>query len=78
MNWQNHIHSDPSILLGKPVIKGTRISIELILELYELGWTNAQIQESYTSVSADDIRAVFSYLRDCVKQELYFPLAQAG
>jgi uncharacterized protein (DUF433 family) len=78
MNWQAHIHSDPSILLGKPVIKGTRISVELILELYELGWTNAQIQESYTTINQEDLRAVFAYLKDCIQQEMYFPLMQTA
>jgi len=37
MKWQEHIISDPSILLGKPTIKGTRISVELILELFSKG-----------------------------------------
>jgi uncharacterized protein (DUF433 family) len=43
MNWQAHIHSDSNILLGKPTIKNTRISVELILELLETGWTNQMI-----------------------------------
>jgi len=72
-NWENHIHSDPEILLGKPVIKGTRISVELILELYEKGWTEQMILESYPTLKAQDLRAVFNYLRDCIQQELYFP-----
>ena len=72
-NWKNHIHSDPEILLGKPVIKGTRISVELILELYEKGWTEQIILESYPTLKTGDLRAVFNYLRDCIQQELYFP-----
>ena len=75
MKWQDYISSDKQILLGKPVIKGTRISVELILELFESGWDEKQILESYPSLSVDSIKAVFAYLKDCVQQELYFPIS---
>lgn len=75
MNWQEHIISDPQILLGKPTIKGTRISVELILELFSKGWTEEQILDSYPTISRDSIRAVFAYLQSCVQQELYFPIS---
>ena len=73
MNWRNYIHSDPDILLGKPVIKNTRISVELLLELYGKGWTEEMILESYPRLTREDIRAVFFYLNECLRQELYFP-----
>lgn len=75
MNWQEYIVSDKQILLGKPIIKGTRISVELILELFSSGWTEQQILESYPTINAHSIRAVFAYLKDCIQQELYFPLS---
>jgi len=75
MKWQDYIISDSKILLGKPTIKGTRISVELILELFSSGWTEKQILDSYPSVSVDAIRAVFTYLKDCIQQELYFPIS---
>ena len=75
MNWQDHIISDKQVLLGKPIIKGTRISVELVLELFSTGWTEKQIIESYPSVSAEALRAVFAYLKDCIQQELYFPIS---
>ena len=75
MNWQNHIVSDPKILVGKPTIKGTRVSVELILELFASGWTEEQILNSYPSVSTTALRAVFAYLKDCMQQELYFPIS---
>jgi uncharacterized protein (DUF433 family) len=75
MNWQEHIVSDKQILLGKPTIKGTRISVELILELLAAGWTEKQILESYPSVSEEALRAVFAYLKACIQQELYLPIS---
>jgi uncharacterized protein (DUF433 family) len=72
-NWKEHIHSDAEILMGKPVIKGTRISVELILSLYEKGWTEEMILESYPHLTKENLRAVFSYLTDCMQLELFFP-----
>ena len=43
MNWETYIHSAPNILVGKPVIKGTRLSVEFILGLFAVGWTAQQI-----------------------------------
>ena len=74
MNWEDHIISDPEVLLGKPTLKGTRISVELILELFSKGWPEQQILESYPSLSIDSLRSVFTYLKECIQQELYFPI----
>ncbi|WP_346237968.1 DUF433 domain-containing protein [Niabella insulamsoli] len=71
MNWQDYIVSDKEVLLGKPIIKGTRISVELILELLANGWSERQLLESYPALSIDSLRAVFSYLKDCIQLELY-------
>jgi uncharacterized protein (DUF433 family) len=78
MNWEDHIHSDAKILLGKPVIKNTRISVELILELFETGWTSEMVLESYPNLKSDDLKAVFAYLKDCVQHELFFPFSKAS
>ena len=75
MQWQDYIVSDKQVLLGKPTIKGTRISVELILELMESGWSEQDILSAYPQLSAVSIRAVFAYLKDCLQQELYFPLS---
>lgn len=74
IDWRNYIHSDPQILLGKPTIKGTRISVELILELFAGGWTNQSVLESYPALKEEHLKAVFSYLKDCMQHELYFPI----
>lgn len=78
MNWREHIVSDKDILLGKPTIKGTRISVELILELLANGWTERQILESYPSITDQSLKAVFAYLKDCIQQELIFPLPKSA
>jgi len=78
MDWSNYISSDKEILLGKPVIKGTRLSVELILELLSTGWTEEMIYEAYPFIRQEHLLAVFSYLKDCVQQELFFPLSKTA
>ncbi|CAN5878518.1 hypothetical protein BH11BAC7_BH11BAC7_28580 [soil metagenome] len=78
MNWQEHIVSDKDILLGKPTIVGTRISIELILELLSNGWSEKQILESYPVLTERNLFAVFAYLKECIQQELFFPITKSA
>ncbi|WOK07992.1 DUF433 domain-containing protein [Imperialibacter roseus] len=70
MNWQDRIVSDKNILLGKPTIKGTRISVEFVLDRLANGWTEHMLLESYPHLSKEDLQAVFAYLNDCVKDGL--------
>ncbi len=52
---------DPKILTGKPVVRGTRISVELVVDLLAAGWSHEQILASYPHLSEDDIRACRAY-----------------
>lgn len=74
MNWREHITSDKEILLGKPTIKGTRISVELILELLANGWSEKQILESYSNLSDKDLKAMYAYLKERIEKEFYSKL----
>ncbi len=65
MNWQERIHSDPEILLGKPVVKGTRLSVDFILSLFAAGWAEEQVLENYPVLTQEDLRAVFAFAADC-------------
>ncbi|TCD04572.1 DUF433 domain-containing protein [Pedobacter frigidisoli] len=72
MNWQDHIVSNKDILLGKPTVKGSRISVELILDLLATGWTEKMIFESYPTLKEEDLKAIFLYLKNCMQNELFF------
>ena len=72
MNWKAHIHSNPKILLGKPVIKGTRISVEFILGLFSEGWTQQQILENYPTLNAESLQAVFAFAAECLKEDVFY------
>jgi uncharacterized protein (DUF433 family) len=69
MNWREHIHSDPEVLGGKPVIKGTRISVELILEYFADGASVADILAAYPHISGDAVRAATAFAHDMVAEE---------
>jgi len=53
MNWKQRIIVDKKILAGKPVIKGTRISVEFLLDLFAKGWTYGMILENYPQIKND-------------------------
>ncbi|MBM2815600.1 MAG: hypothetical protein HW421_2362 [Ignavibacteria bacterium] len=77
MNWQDYIVSDENILLGKPTIKGTRLSVELILELLAEGWNEQKILESYPNLTPIALQAVFAYTKECMQNEMYFQFNEA-
>lgn len=76
--WRDHIHSDPRILGGKPVVKGTRISVELILGWLAEGWTFEQLLEAYPHVSRDDILAALAFAAEMMRDEQYVAVHKAA
>ncbi len=72
MNWQEYIVSDKEVLLGKPTIKGTRISIEHIVGLLAQGWTEDKILENSPRLTKESLQAVFAYIQECIQDGLLF------
>lgn len=72
MDWQDFIHSDPEILVGKPVVKGTRLAIDFILGLFAAGWTEEQVLENYPTLTPMGLRAVFAFAAECMSEEAVF------
>ncbi len=58
MSWQDYLHSDPEVLLGKPVVKGTRLSVEFLLGLFAAGWTQEQVLENYPSITLEALHGL--------------------
>jgi len=69
MNWRDHIHSDLSVMGGKPVVRGTRITVELILEYVAEGASFAEILEGYDHLTEADLRAAVSFAHDLLIKE---------
>jgi len=65
----------PDVLAGKPVIRGTRLSVEFVIGLMADGWSEADILENYRGITHDDILACLAYARDTLSSEKVFPSA---
>ena len=76
INWKKYIHSDPSVLVGKPVVKGTRLSVEFLLGLLAKGWNEKQILKNYPSLTADSLQAVFAFAAECMREEALFSISK--
>ncbi len=73
--WENNIETNPDILYGKPVIKGTRIPVDLILEKMSSGQGFQEIIQSYPDLTDDDLYACLAYASSLIRNEVTKPLA---
>jgi uncharacterized protein (DUF433 family) len=71
MDWQGRIVTTPDTLSGRPRIVGTRIGVDLVLDLMASGWSAERILEEYPHVKPEDLQAVFASVRDCLKDEAF-------
>ena len=69
MDYKDHLESTADIMLGKPVIKGTRITVELILKKLSEGASAEDIIKAYPNVTLNSIKAVLAYASDMVSTE---------
>lgn len=72
-NWESRIVVDPDILVGKPVIKGTRLAVEFMIELLAQGWTRDEVLRNYPGVTSEDIQACLSYAGAMLRSEKVYP-----
>ena len=66
---------DSAVLAGKPVIRGTRLSVDFVIGLMADGWTEADILRNYPGVTHDDVAACLAYARDVLRSEKVYPSA---
>jgi uncharacterized protein (DUF433 family) len=64
---------DPAVLAGKPVIRGTRLSVEFVIGLLADGWSESEILRNYPGLTRDDIAACLGYARDVLRSEKIYP-----
>ena len=76
-DWNERIVTDPDIVVGKPIVRGTRLAVEFVIELLAEGWPESEILRNYPRLTTEDIRACLAYARDRLQEEQVFPL-QAG
>jgi uncharacterized protein (DUF433 family) len=75
--WRQWIISDPSIMMGKPVITGTRITVELIIEKLAAGETVQQILDAHPRLSREAIQAALAFAAQALRADVVYPIAEA-
>lgn len=73
-NWRQYIHSDPAVLVGKPVVKGTRLSVDFLLSLLASGWDEKQVLKNYPKLTTKGLQAVFAFAAECMREESVFAM----
>jgi uncharacterized protein (DUF433 family) len=68
-NPQSRIIIDSDILLGKPVVKGTRLAVDFIIDLLAQGWAEAEILRNYPGLTREDIQACLAYASSVLRSE---------
>lgn len=74
IDWRDQIVCDPQVLGGKPVLKGTRLSVDFVLSLLAAGWEKEDLYKNYPNLTADRLRAVLAYAADTFQHERIYPL----
>ncbi len=74
MDWKERIRIDPNILVGKPVVKGTRLAVEFIVDLLAQGWSHEEILRNYPGLTTEDINACLHYASEVLHAEKVYPL----
>lgn len=74
MDWKGRIEVNPAVLVGKPVVKGTRLAVDHIVGLLAEGWSGTQIVQQYPTLTETDIRACLAYATTVLRNEQIFPL----
>ncbi|QLA16680.1 DUF433 domain-containing protein [Desulfolutivibrio sulfoxidireducens] len=75
MDWHDHITLDPEIVSGKPLVKGTRLSVEFVVDLLAKGWTVQDIAENYPGLGRQEILACLEYASETLRAQRVYPLA---
>lgn len=78
MDWKERIIVDPDILVGKPVIKGTRLAVEFIIDLLAQGWSEQEILRNYPGITRQDIQACLAYASETLKVEKVYAFPPFG
>jgi len=74
LNLYEQVELNPEVLLGKPIIHGTRIPVQLIVKLIAQGWKNEEILKEYPVLKEENIRAALLYAEKVLEEEEIFPL----
>jgi len=76
MNWKPLIEVNPNVLSGRPVIRGTRISVELLLDRLAEGWSMDDVLASYPHLTREDVLAAIAFAAELFKEETFVAVSK--
>jgi uncharacterized protein (DUF433 family) len=76
MDWREYIVVDPAVLVGKPIVKGTRISVELLLDRLADGWSYSDILAAYPHLTREQVQAAVAFASELFKEERFVATAK--
>ena len=71
MDYTRHIETRPGVLGGKPIIRGQRISVEMLLSFLAAGWSVDDVLREYPSITREDMQAIFALAHELVTEERF-------
>ena len=74
LSWEDRIVLDPQVLAGKPIIKGTRLAVDFVIDLLAQGWSESEILRNYPGLTPEDIKACLGYASASLKLEKVYPM----
>lgn len=74
MTWEQYIHAEPKVAAGKPVVRGTRLAVDFLLDLFAAGWTQEEVLKAYPQLTPEALRAVFAFAAETLHEERVFPI----
>ena len=75
---QQIIVSDPKVMMGQPVVAGTRITVDLILEKLSAGETFEQLLEAHPRLTREGIQAALNFAREALRADVVYPIAESA
>lgn len=77
MTWTDYIHADPAIAAGKPVVKGTRLAVDFLMDLFGNGWSREEVLQAYPQLTPEALQAVFAFAAEVLHDERMHLLQRA-
>jgi len=77
IDWRERIVIDPEVLVGKPIVRGTRLAVEFIIDLLAQGWAEQEILRNYPGLTHEDVQACLSYASAALRAEKVYPMVAA-
>ena len=77
MNWHEHILADPKVAAGKPVVRGTRLAVDFLLELFAKGWSRDEVLKAYPQLSPEALQAVFAFAAEVLHDDRVYAARRA-